>query len=96
MRSVIFAALGLTAIVAFASDADAQWYRRNTRQSYNSYSRPQNQFHYFPEHNQLVHQYNYSNDISIYSSGPLVQFGSPEPVYVPRQRPLNTPSWARW
>ena len=52
----------------------------------------------FPQQNTIVIQQDLGGGNSVFSSGPLVQYGADAPLYVPQQQPINAPrGWlGRW
>ena len=100
--------LVVMALVASTSAVSAaDWWRwssnRSSRSSVRNY-RNNNTF-LFPEQNTMILRQDVGSGISIYSSGPITQFGTDAPLYTPQQQPfrfgipqnLNTgiPNWAR-
>ena len=110
-RLLMTAALLLT--VASVTDAADRWGRSNygTRSnsgynsgggfnSYGSSSRSSygTRTYSFPQQNTIVIQQDLGGGNSVFSSGPLVQYGADAPLYVPQQQPINAPrGWlGRW
>lgn len=81
LRLLIVTCLLLTASVAFAGD---YWNLSSNRYSYSySLTRCYDSFYAFPQQNTYIYRQDLGSGISIYSSGPLVQYGvqsSPYPV----------------
>lgn len=95
----------LTSLVLSCATADAGWWWSSSGRSSSVRSYRSNDAILFPEQNTVILRQNLGSGLSVYSSGPFVQYGANAPIYVPQQQPmrfgipqnLNTgiPAWVR-
>lgn len=89
MKRILFTLALLAATASSVSAAD-RWGRPSY--GHNCYQQSYGmRFHAFPQQNTYIYQQELGSGITMYSTGPLMQYGADAPLYVPLQRAYNAP-----